>query len=93
MYYKFFSPVEKLKMRLILMSSFKSPVDTAKTVSSIGGTKSSANVLNVILLSFLAGAYIAFGGLLAEVAMQECSQQVVLLDYLNLYLVQCSLLV
>ena len=50
------------------MSSFKSPVDTAKTVSSIGGTKSSANVLNVILLSFLAGAYIAFGGLLAEVA-------------------------
>ena len=50
------------------MSSFKSPVDTAKTVSSIGGTKSSANVLNVILLSFLAGAYIAFGGLLAVVA-------------------------
>ena len=38
MYYKFF-PVEKLKMRLILMSSFKSPVDTTKTVSSIGGTK------------------------------------------------------
>jgi formate transporter len=52
---------------LILMS-FKSPVDTAKTVSSIGGTKNSAKVLNVILLSFLAGAYIAFGGLLAEVA-------------------------
>ena len=48
--------------------SFKSPVDTAKTVSSIGGTKNSAKVLNVILLSFLAGAYIAFGGLLAEVA-------------------------
>ena len=43
------------------MSSFKSPDDTAKTESSIGGTKSSANVLNVILLSFLAGAYIAFG--------------------------------
>ncbi len=76
-------------MRVLL----KSPVDTAKTVSSIGGTKSSANVLNVILLSFLAGAYIAFGGLLAEVAMQECLQQVVLSDYLNWSLVQCSLLV
>lgn len=67
MYYKFF-PFGKIKYEVILMSSFKSPVDTAKTVSSIGGTKSSANVLNVILLSFLAGAYIAFGGLLAEVA-------------------------
>ena len=47
------------------MSSFKSPVDTAKTVSSIGGTKSSANVLNVILLSFKACAYIALGGIMA----------------------------
>ena len=50
------------------MSSFKSPVDTAKAVSAIGGTKNSAKVINLILLSFLAGAYIAFGGLLAEIA-------------------------
>ena len=48
--------------------SFKSPVDTAKAISATAGAKNSANVVNVILLSFLAGAYIAFGGLLAIVA-------------------------
>lgn len=50
------------------MSSFKSPVDTAKAISATAGAKNSANIVNVILLSFLAGAYIAFGGLLAVVA-------------------------
>ena len=49
-------------------SSFKSPVDTAKAISATAGSKNSANIVNVILLSFLAGAYIAFGGLLAVVA-------------------------
>ena len=49
-------------------SSFKSPVDTAKAISATAGAKNSANIVNVILLSFLAGAYIAFGGLLAVVA-------------------------
>ena len=49
-------------------SSFKSPVDTAKAISGTAGAKNSANIVNVILLSFLAGAYIAFGGLLAVVA-------------------------
>jgi formate/nitrite transporter len=51
-----------------MSSSFKSPVDTAKAISATAGAKDSANIVNVILLSFLAGAYIAFGGLLAEVA-------------------------
>jgi formate/nitrite transporter len=50
------------------MSSFKSPVDTAKAISGTAGAKDSAKIDNVILLSFLAGAYIAFGGLLAVVA-------------------------
>ena len=51
-----------------MSSSFKSPVETAKAISATAGAKNSANIVNVILLSFLAGAYIAFGGLLAEVA-------------------------
>lgn len=50
-----------------MSSSFKSPVDTAKAISATAGAKNSANVVNVILLSFLAGAYIAFGGLLAVI--------------------------
>ena len=50
------------------MSSFKSPVETAKAIAATAGAKNSAKAINVILLSFLAGAYIAFGGLLAEVA-------------------------
>ena len=49
-------------------SSFKSPVDTAKAISGTAGAKDSAKIDHVILLSFLAGAYIAFGGLLAVVA-------------------------
>jgi len=51
-----------------MSSSFKSPVETAKAISATAGSKNSANIVNVILLSFLAGAYIAFGGLLAVVA-------------------------
>lgn len=50
------------------MSSFKSPADTAKAIANTAGAKNSANIVNVILLSFLAGAYIAFGGLLAIIA-------------------------
>ena len=51
-----------------MSSSFKSPVETAKAIAATAGAKNSANIVNVILLSFLAGAYIAFGGLLAVVA-------------------------
>jgi hypothetical protein len=48
-------------------SSFKSPADTAKAIAGIAELKEKAPLGNVIILSFLAGAYIAFGGLLAEV--------------------------
>ena len=48
-------------------SSFKSPVDTAKAIAGIAEVKEKAPLGNVVILSFLAGAYIAFGGLLAEV--------------------------
>ena len=50
-----------------MSSSFKSPADTAKVVANIGGTKNSMSIMNIVLLGFLAGAYIAFGGMLAEV--------------------------
>jgi formate transporter len=50
-----------------MASSFKSPADTAKACVGIAELKESAPISNLILLSFLAGAYIAFGGLLAEV--------------------------
>lgn len=51
-----------------MSSSFKSPVDTTKSIVGIAELKNNAPLGNVIILSFLAGAYIAFGGLLAEVA-------------------------
>jgi len=59
-----------------MSSSFKSPVDTAKAISGTAGAKDSAKISNVILLSFLAGAYIAFGGLLAIVASAGMKQPV-----------------
>ena len=49
-------------------SSFKNPVETAKAIVATAGSKNSTTISNLILLSFLAGAYIAFGGLLAVVA-------------------------
>lgn len=51
-----------------MASSFKSPADTAKACVGIAALKEKAPLSNLIILSFLAGAYIAFGGLLAEVA-------------------------
>jgi len=50
-----------------MASSFKSPADTAKACVGLAALKEKAPLSNLILLSFLAGAYIAFGGLLAEV--------------------------
>jgi len=49
-------------------SSFKSPADTAKAIAGIAEVKNNSSMINTIVLSFLAGAYIAFGGLLAEMA-------------------------
>lgn len=51
-----------------MASSFKSPADTAKACVGIAALKETAPLSNLLILSFLAGAYIAFGGLLAEVA-------------------------
>lgn len=48
-------------------SSFKSPAETAKAVADTGAIKNKSPILNTILLAFLAGAYIAFGGLLSEI--------------------------
>ena len=51
-----------------IMSSFKSPADTAKAVASAATAKGEMPIVKLAILGFLAGAYIAFGGLLAEVA-------------------------
>ena len=48
--------------------SFKSPADTAKAVASAATAKGEMPIIKLAILGFLAGAYIAFGGLLAEVA-------------------------
>ena len=47
-------------------SSYKAPPEAAKAIAATGGIKEKSPLINVIILSFLAGAYIAFGGLLAE---------------------------
>ena len=47
---------------------FKSPVEVAQLISNAGEGKDKMRMLNLIILSFLAGAYIAFGGLLAIIA-------------------------
>ncbi len=50
-----------------MSSSFKSPVDTAKVIEGIAELKEKSPLGNIIILSFLAGAYVAFGGMLAEI--------------------------
>ena len=50
-----------------MSSSFKSPGETAKAVASIGGSKNNLSIASLAILGFLAGAYIAFGGMLAEI--------------------------
>ncbi|MDL2246116.1 formate/nitrite transporter family protein [Methanobrevibacter sp. OttesenSCG-928-K11] len=51
-----------------MSSSFKSPADSAKAIAATGGVKNNSPVINIAILGFLAGAYIAFGGMLAEIA-------------------------
>ena len=46
---------------------FKTPKEIAEAVANTGGAKGKLGIISLMLLSFLAGAYIAFGGLLAEV--------------------------
>ncbi len=47
--------------------SFKSPADTAKAIAGAATAKGEMPIAKLAVLGFLAGAYIAFGGLLAEV--------------------------
>jgi formate/nitrite transporter len=46
--------------------AFKTPQETVRAVVSIGCAKSTLRLDKLLVLGFLAGAYIAFGGLLAE---------------------------
>jgi len=47
--------------------AFKAPLDISKAASTTGCTKCSIWVDKLLLLGFLAGAYIAFGALLSEI--------------------------
>lgn len=47
--------------------AFKAPLDISKAASTTGCTKCSIWIDKLLLLGFLAGAYIAFGGLLSEI--------------------------
>lgn len=47
--------------------AFKTPLDISKAASSAGCTKCSIKLDKLLLLGFLAGAYIAFGALLSEI--------------------------
>ncbi|WP_174590205.1 formate/nitrite transporter family protein [Methanocella conradii] len=47
--------------------AFKAPLDISKAASSAGCTKCSIKLDKLLLLGFLAGAYIAFGALLSEI--------------------------
>jgi formate/nitrite transporter len=55
------------KWRVKMGSSFKNPTEAAKAIIKIAQMKEKSTIVTTILLSFLAGAYIAFGGLLAEI--------------------------
>ncbi|WP_409200064.1 formate/nitrite transporter family protein [Methanobrevibacter sp. DSM 116169] len=50
-----------------MSSSFKTPPETAAAIAATGEIKDKSPIVNTMVLAFLAGAYIAFGGLLAEV--------------------------
>ena len=49
------------------MNSFRNPKETANEIANIGGEKSKLSLGKLMVLGFLAGAYIAFGGMLAEI--------------------------
>lgn len=50
-----------------MSSSYKTPAETAKAIVATGEIKNSSPTINVVILGFLAGAYIAFGGMFAEI--------------------------
>ncbi|MCC7553729.1 MAG: formate/nitrite transporter family protein [Methanobacteriaceae archaeon] len=51
------------------MSSYKTPQETAKAIADTGGIKDKSPVINTIILAILAGAYVAFGGMLAQMSV------------------------
>ncbi|WP_409199587.1 formate/nitrite transporter family protein [Methanobrevibacter sp. DSM 116169] len=50
-----------------MSSSYKTPSDTAKAIVETGAIKNKSPLINTIILAFLAGAYIAFGGMFAQI--------------------------
>jgi formate/nitrite transporter len=52
--------------------AFKTPQETVRAVISIGCAKSTLPLGKLLLLGFLAGAYIALGGLVAEIVGGGC---------------------
>jgi len=58
------------------MSSFKSPKQTACTIEGVGCGKANLPSEKLLVLGFLAGAYIAFGGLLAIIVGKGVNTEV-----------------
>ena len=56
--------------------NFKPPVEIAKNACSAAISKSSLPLRSMFVMGFLAGAYIAFGGFMMTVVMQDAAQYV-----------------
>ena len=54
--------------------NFKSPVDIAKNACSVAEAKGNMSVKYMLVMGFLAGAYIAFGGFLMTTVTQDAAQ-------------------
>lgn len=50
-------------------SSYKTPQETAKAIADTGEIKNNSPLRNTIIMAFLAGAYVAFGGMLAQMTV------------------------
>jgi len=56
---------EKAAAQIALPAAFKSPSEIVDSACKIGAAKASGSVAKLLMLGFLAGAYIAFGGVVA----------------------------
>ncbi len=56
--------------------NYKSPVEIARSACAVAKAKSSWNIQQMLLLGFLAGAYIAFAGFLYTVVTQDAARYV-----------------
>ena len=54
--------------------NFKPPVEIAKTACTVAKAKTSMSVKAMLVMGFLAGAYIAFGGFLMTTVTQDVAQ-------------------